>query len=183
MADHVVRRSERPVLLVSARALAARVTGPFAVRDVMTREPATVQEDEPLVAVLRKLLRRGVSGAPVVNAAGELVGVISEHDLLEWQANLVDALARRSTVAPAEYARRLETETARQMMSQPPTTIDEAAPLSAAIRLFRERRLRRLPVTRDGRLVGILSRADVLKAMVSQWESTTTRSGSPEPTG
>ena len=171
VADQVVRRAEGPVLLVSARALAARVAGPFAVRDVMTRDLVTIREDEPLIAVVRKLRRRRISGAPVVDASGELVGVISEHDLLEWQATLVDELAKRSSVAPAEYARRLETEVAREMMSAPAVTIDEAAPLSAAIRLFRERRLRRLPVTHEGRLVGIVSRADVLRAMAAQWEA------------
>lgn len=178
VAEQVVRRSDRPVLLVSARAVAARAAGAFAVHDVMTRDPATVREDEPLVAALRTLLERQVSGAPVVNAAGELVGVISEHDLLEWQADLVDRLTAEPPGDPAEYARRLESETVGQVMSRPARTIEESASLSEAIRLFRERRNRRLPVTSGDRLVGIVTRGDVLKAMGAQWERST---GADEP--
>ena len=172
VADQVVRRSERPVLLVSARALAIRAAGAFAIRDVMTRDVATVRADEPLLAALRTLLQRGVSGAPVVDAAGELVGVISEHDLVEWQGRLVDRLTTDPPAGATEYARRLESETVDQIMSRPAVTIEESAPLSEAIRLFRERRSRRLPVTSGGRLVGIVTRGDVLKAMGVQWERT-----------
>lgn len=175
VADHVVRRSELPVLLVSARALAARVVGAFTAGDVMTREPATVRDDEPLSVVLRKLLRRRVSGAPVVNAAGDLVGVVSEHDLLGWHARLAETVASAAMPAPAEYARRLDHDTVNRIMSQPPVTIEQSAPLSAAIGIFQQRKLRRLPVMHAGRLVGILSRADVLRAMTTQWESTSAK--------
>lgn len=169
VADEVVRHADRPLFLVSARALAARVIGPYTVRDVMTREPATVRDDEPLVSAVRKLLRRRVSGVPVVNAAGDLVGVVSEHDLVAWQLRLVDEMAKGSDLAPADCADRLESTRAGEVMSRPPVTIDEGAPLGAALRLFEERRVRRLPVTRDGRLVGIISLADALKAMADQW--------------
>jgi CBS domain-containing protein len=59
-----------------------------------------------------------------------------------------------------------------RVMAHPAVSVEDTAPLSAAIRLFRERRLRRLPVTRHGKLVGIVTRADVLRAMASQWQST-----------
>jgi nucleotide-binding universal stress UspA family protein/predicted transcriptional regulator len=172
VADRVVRNSEQPVLLISVRALAARVAGSFTVRDVMTSEPATVRDDESLLVAIRKLLRRRISGAPVVNADGDLVGVISEHDLIEWQARLADSLVRSESLAPDEYARRLEGEPVSRVMAHPAVSVEDTAPLSAAIRLFRERRLRRLPVTRHGKLVGIVTRADVLRAMASQWQST-----------
>ena len=172
VANQVVRHSECPVVLVSARVLAARVVGAYTVRDLMVRDLATVREDEPLSVALRKLLRRRVSGAPVVNAAGDLVGVLAEHDLLEWQARLIDALSEELTLEPSEYARRLEIDTVGQVMSHPAMTIDESTPLSAALQLGRERRFRRLLVTRKGRLVGILARADVLRAMAAQWQAT-----------
>ena len=68
VADEVVRNVDRPVLLVSARALAARTTGQLCVGDVMTRDVATVTDDESLVSALRKLVRRRASGAPVLDA-------------------------------------------------------------------------------------------------------------------
>jgi len=113
-----------------------------------------------------------------VDADGNLVGIISEYDLLGWQARLMDALAKDPALEPAEYARRLETGRVQELMSGPATTIDEAAPLSAALHMFLERGFRRLPVTRDGRLVGVLARADLLKAMAEQWAATAGR-GSP----
>jgi nucleotide-binding universal stress UspA family protein/predicted transcriptional regulator len=177
VADWVVRRSERPVLLVSARAVAARAVGPFTVGDVMTSDLTTVREDEPLITVARKLLRRRVSGAPVVNSTGELVGVISEGDLLEWQAHLVETLAGDSGLDPSEHARRLETATASQVMSHPATTIDESANLNTAINLFRQHPIGRLPVTRHDQLVGIVTRSDELKAMAGLWQS----AGGPAP--
>ena len=94
VADRVVRHAELPIFLVSARALAARAVGPRTVRELMTRDLATLRDDESIGAALRKLLRRRVSGAPVVDAAGKLVGVISEHDLLEWQAAELERLTR-----------------------------------------------------------------------------------------
>jgi CBS domain-containing protein len=168
VADELVRRAPLPVLLVSTRALAARAAGPYSVRDVMTRDLAVVATDEPLSSVLRKLQRRRVSGVPVVDAAGSLVGIISESDLLVQEADLLKALTREPWLDAAADARRLDTQTAAQIMSHPAITIEESAPLATALRLFVERRLRRLPVTRQGRLVGKLSRSDVLKVLGPQ---------------
>jgi len=172
VADEVFRHSQHPLLVVSARTLAARVAGPYTVADLMTRDLAVVREDEPIIALVRKLLRRRVSGAPVVNAQAELVGIVSEHDLLAWHRKLVEELAKgEGSLDPAEYVEHLENDSVGQIMNHPALSIEESADLSAAINLFVDRRMRRLAVTRDGRLAGILSRADVLKAMAARWES------------
>jgi nucleotide-binding universal stress UspA family protein/predicted transcriptional regulator len=171
VADAVVRGGETPVLLVSARALVARAQAPFAVRDVMTRDPAVLRADEPLVSGLRKLLRHHVSGAPVVDGAGKLVGVLSEHDLLAWDEGLLDVLAGNPGMAPEDYRRRVATTRVSDVMSRSPVTIDQDAPLDAAMRTLVRHAMRRLPVLDDGRLVGILTRADVLRALASQLES------------
>lgn len=172
VADEVVRHADRPVFLVSARAEAAKVVGDYTVGDVMTRRLSVVRDDEPLTAVLRKLLRGQISGAPVVDGSGKLVGVISEHDLLAWQARLVDELSRDPGLDPSEYARRLETTSAGQVMGRPPLVIEASATLQAAVELFLQQRARRLPVVREGALVGILTRADVLRAMAHRWQVT-----------
>jgi nucleotide-binding universal stress UspA family protein/predicted transcriptional regulator len=174
VADEVFRHTERPVFLVSARMLTARVTGRFAVRDLMTRDLEYVEENETVISVLRKLIRRRVSGAPVVNGKGELVGVISEHDLLAWHAKVVDDLSKDElNLDPARYASRIEQDNIHHLVSRPAVSIDESADLNAATRMLIERRLRRLAVTNSGRLVGIISRADVLKGMASNWETIT----------
>jgi CBS domain-containing protein len=145
------------------------------VRELMTRDLAMLRDDESIGAVLRKLLRRRVSGAPVVNAAGKLVGIISEHDLLEWQAAELERLTKDPGLDPQELARHLETESVGALMSHPAVTIESTASLASALHLLLERRFRRLPVVEDGRVVGILSRSDVLKAMAQQWESLAAR--------
>jgi len=172
VADRIIRHAEVPVMLVSARALAANIVGHRTIRDLMTRDLTTVGADEPLIVAVRKLLRRRVSGAPVVDASGALVGVLSEADLVEWQGHLAETLVEEETLDPSEYVRRLATETVKSVMTAPATTVPETALLSEAIELFKDRGLRRLPVVNDGKLVGIVTRADVLRGMLAQWEGT-----------
>ena len=172
VADSVARHADRPVLLVSARALVARVSEPYTVADVMTRHPVTVLDTEPLAAVLRKLLRWRVSGLPVVNARGELVGLLSENELIDWHDELAGVLAGQEAPDPDEYARRLQADTAGSIMTRPTPSIDESAPLGRVTRLLRERRADRVPVTRDGKLVGILTGTDILKAMAARLQAT-----------
>jgi nucleotide-binding universal stress UspA family protein len=177
VADRVVRHAEVPVLLVSARALAARVVGQAAVRELMTRDLTTVGADEALIVAIRKLLRRRVSGAPVVDADGTLVGVLSEMDLLDWQTKLAKTLIEEEALEPSEYARRLAAETVRAVMAHPATTIPETASVLEAIELFRDRGLGRLPVVSEGKLVGIVTRSDVLWEMLRQ---SMTSAGTPD---
>jgi CBS domain-containing protein len=136
-----------------------------------------VGQDESLLAALRKLLRREVGGAPVVDARGKLVGILSEHDFLTRELGMIQEVARDPGTKRGVLARRLEETTVGQVMSHPPVSVEASAPLTAAVRLFVERRLRRLPVTREGHLVGVLTRADVLRAVGGQWESL----GGPDP--
>jgi len=168
--DSVARRADRPVLLVSARALVARVAESYCVGDVMTRQPVTVLDTEPLSVVLRKLLRWRVSGLPVITSQGQLVGFVSEDELIGWHDTVVGELARQAGPGPDEYVRRLRAPVA-SVMTSPTPAIDEQAPLARATRLLRERRTDRLAVTREGNLVGILTGTDILKAMAARLQA------------
>jgi nucleotide-binding universal stress UspA family protein/predicted transcriptional regulator len=173
VADEVFRNTDRPVLLVSVRTVAARVSGGYTVSELMTRDVECVAEDETVIAVLRKLLRRRVSGAPVINASGQLVGVITEHDLLAWHHRVLNELTKdEANLDPARYGERIEAESIASMVTRPAVSIDSGADLTAAIRMLLERNVRRLPVTDGGRLMGIISRADILKAMAEHWRLT-----------
>jgi nucleotide-binding universal stress UspA family protein/predicted transcriptional regulator len=171
VADSVARHADRPVLLVSARALVARVSEPYCVGDVMTRHPVTALDTEPLAVVLRKLLRWRVSGLPVVNADANLVGFISVDELIDWHDKVTSALAREEAQNPDEYVRRLQAHTA-SLMTRPTPEIHESAPLGRAIHLLRERQADRLAVTSEGKLVGILTRTDILKVMAARVQAT-----------
>jgi nucleotide-binding universal stress UspA family protein/CBS domain-containing protein len=170
VADEVARSADRPVLLVSPRVLAARTTHQLRVGDVMTRDVMAVREDESLLVALRRLARRPATGTPVVEGDGRVVGVVSQRDILAWHERTVDALARLSVPAPEEYRRRLQSEQVRSVMTTPPTTVEETATLASALALLQARGVHRLPVTRDERLVGILTGSDILLALYGQLE-------------
>jgi len=172
VADEVFRHTDRPVMLVSARMLTARVVGPFLVRDLMTKDVEFVDENETVLSVVRKVLRRRVSGAPVLNKDGELVGIISEHALLNWHTRVVEELAKdEDNLDPVKYAERVGSDTIKDLFTKPAISIDESADLSSATRMLIDHRIRRLAVTSNGRLVGVISRADILKGMAANWET------------
>ena len=171
VADEVVRHADRPVLLVSARTLVARSAEPYTVGDLLTGEPVVVREDESLDVALRKLLRQRVTGASVVSARGELIGIVSERELTDWHDRVLSDLARQEAPARGEYARRLRTETVASIMTRPTPALDASTPLGRATHLFRERGVARLPVTRNGKLVGILTRTDILRAMAARLQA------------
>jgi nucleotide-binding universal stress UspA family protein/predicted transcriptional regulator len=168
VADEVVRHADRPVLLVSARASVARSAEPSTVGDLLTGAPVVVREDESLDVVLRKLLRQRVTSVGIVNTRGDLVGIVSERELTDWHDRVIEDLAHQRAPAPGAYARRLRTEIAVSIMTRPTPALDASTPLGRATRLFRERGIARLPVTRDGKLVGILTRTDILRAMAER---------------
>jgi nucleotide-binding universal stress UspA family protein/predicted transcriptional regulator len=172
VADEVFRHTDRPVMLVSARMLTARVVGRFLVRDLMTKDVEFVDENETVLSVVRKVLRRRVSGAPVLNKDGHLVGIISEHALLNWHTRVVEELAKdEDNLDPVKYAERVGSDTIKDLFTKPAISIDESADLSSATRMLIDHRIRRLAVTSNGRLVGVISRADILKGMAANWET------------
>jgi len=142
------------------------------VRNVMTREVTTVTPDTSLRDLAHLLSERQISGAPVVDAAGTVVGVISEADLLVKQ--LSRPLSRRLPLEwilgerhdPEELRRRAAT-TVGGAMSSPAVTIDIDRPIREAANLMVDRRVNRLPVLEDGRLVGIVTRADLVGAYLT----------------
>ncbi len=133
------------------------------VRHVMTSPVVTVREDTPVKEVAEVLLRHRISGVPVVSAAGELVGIVTEADLLYKE--LPEPAGRWPFRQDPADARKRGGLTARDLMTRPVRTVEEDAPLREAARLMAQWRVNRLPVVREGRLVGIVSRADVIKAL------------------
>ncbi len=133
------------------------------VKDVMTTSVVAVREDADFKEIVMVLRRRRVSAFPVIDAAGRVIGVVSEADLLIKEA------AQAVPAGPARFrerrAERLKAGgvTAAEIMTAPPITIDQDAPVADAARRMQSHRVKRLPVVDGhGRLCGIISRADVL---------------------
>lgn len=138
------------------------------VRDVMTSPVRSVAADTPLKEVARLLVEHRISGLPVVNASGEVMGVVSEADFLAKESGPVEHHSRFGWLTGAGRAEAHERQviaasTAGQAMTAPADTIDAGQPLSEAARRMAQAGRNRLPVTEDGRLVGILTRADVVR--------------------
>lgn len=127
------------------------------VRDLMTADPVVVREDAPLPEVAETLERRDISGVPVVDGAGDLVGVISRTDLARVRAT-DDLWARWPGLA------------ARHLMTQPAITVAADTPLADAIRRMESEHIHRLVVVDEGgrRPVGVLSTTDIVHAMTGR---------------
>jgi CBS domain-containing protein len=142
------------------------------VRDVMTSEVLAVRRETPLKEVARLLVERRISGLPVVDDEGQVVGVVSEADLLVKEQG-PDAVPRGTLdrfLGESGQARQLrakaEARTAGEAMTAPAITIDGSRSVHQAAALMIERRVNRLPVVEAGRLVGIVTRADLVRAFV-----------------
>ena len=139
------------------------------VRDAMTTPVVSVPPTMRLKDLARLLSERRMSGAPVVDADGAVLGVVSEADLVAMQAGR--PLSRRTPLEwafgerPSPWERRVRgATTVAQAMTAPPVTVEPERPLREAAALMVDRSVNRLPVIEDGRLVGILTRADLVRA-------------------
>jgi CBS domain-containing protein len=129
------------------------------IREAMTTDVTTVPADLPVRAVAAMLIERRISGAPVVDRRQHVVGVVSECDLVGFLADPTGEVARW----PRLRWRRRRSPTARDVMSTPAVTIGPRRSVAHAATVMIARDIGRLPVVEDGRLVGILTRADLVR--------------------
>jgi CBS domain-containing protein len=159
----------------TARSFVINVT----VRDVMSRHPISVGPDATLLDALVLMRGQKVSGLPVVNEDGKLVGVLSQRDVARALKTaggipevtglfdlLMFGLSEESGVSVQVLRRILEETTVRDAMSSPPIAIPSDASLELAAEVMRENEINRIPVLRGDRLVGIVTRNDLVRALV-----------------
>ncbi|MBD1850429.1 CBS domain-containing protein [Leptolyngbya sp. FACHB-711] len=149
------------------------------VADVMTADPIVVKPETPLNEAIQILAEKRISGLPVVNDSGSLVGVISETDLM-WQETgatppayikILDSVIYLEN--PARYERELHKalgQTVGEVMTDRDiVTIKPDKSLREAAQLMHDRSVHRLPVlSNDGKLIGILTRGDIVRFMAAQ---------------
>jgi CBS domain-containing protein len=143
--------------------------------DVMTTGVITVDPDMSVQAVAKLLSERGISGVPVVDAADRLVGIVSEGDLLHRVETGTERLTgrRRSwwldTIASdRELARdyvKSHGRTAKDVMTCEVISVTETTDLAEIAMLLETKRIKRVPVLREGQIVGIVSRANLVRAL------------------
>jgi CBS domain-containing protein len=141
--------------------------------DVMVRDVVTVRPDTDVAEAIRLLGEHDVSALPVVDPAGNLVGVLSEADLIHrveigtekrrpwWQ----EAVTGASTLA-GDFAKSHGKKVG-EVMTSGVISVSEDTPLSEIATLFERKGIKRVPVVKDGKLVGIVSRANLIQALAS----------------
>ena len=141
--------------------------------DVMVRDVVTVHPETDVAEAIKLLAEHDVSALPVVDPAGNLVGVLSEADLIR-RAEIgtekhrpwwLEAVTGGSTLA-GEFAKSHGKKVG-EVMTSGAIAVSEDAPLSEIATLFERKRIKRVPVVKDGKLVGIVSRSNLVQALAS----------------
>jgi len=143
--------------------------------DVMTPTVITVDPDMPVRDLATLLSDRGISGAPVVDSTGAMLGIVSEGDLLH-RAEL--GTERHTERRPSWWLRHFAATEARDyarshgrlvkdIMTRQVATVSEEASLADVATLLEKRRIKRVPVMRDGRMVGIITRSNLVRALAA----------------
>lgn len=120
------------------------------VGEIMTHPVIATTPRASVLDIAAQLVKQGFSGMPVAEKDGTVIGIVTEYDII---------------VAIVE-GKPLEKVIAQEIMTPQPLTVDVSTEVEDAIRLFEERVILRVPVTEKGKLVGILSRVDVIKSVL-----------------
>jgi CBS domain-containing protein len=141
-------------------------------KDVMTENVISVSEDTPIHEVVGLLLKYRISGVPVVDGARRVVGIISEGDLLRPEGASRAATQRSWWLEAVSAGQTMSYEkahgrTAGVVMTRNVVTVDADTPLNEIARLLEHHHIKRVPVLSDGRLAGIVSRANLLHGLAN----------------
>jgi CBS domain-containing protein len=139
--------------------------------DVMTSEVISVDENATVTGVARLLAERGISAVPVVDKANQVIGMVSEGDLLHRaetgterrRAWWLDMMASTNKLA-GDYIKS-HSGKVKDVMTRDVVSVVETTPVADIALLLETNRIKRVPVVRDGKLVGIVSRANLVRAL------------------
>ncbi len=139
--------------------------------DIMSRSIIAISPDAPLAQAVRLMIDHHISGLPVIDTEGRAVGMLTEGDLLRrvesgteggapgWFASFF-ALGRLAEQYVQTHGRRVS-----EVMTPNVMSVEEATPLADVVALMRRKRIKRLPVVRGERVMGIVSRADLVRVV------------------
>lgn len=139
-------------------------------KDVMTHCVVSIAPEAPVREAIARMISHQVSGMPVIDAQGKLVGMLTEGDFLRRAEMHTQAPRRRwleLLLGPASEASeylRSHGYTVRDVMSPDVISVGKETPLSEVVQRMEEHAIKRIPVLEDGRVVGIVSRADLMSA-------------------
>jgi len=143
-------------------------------KDIMTREVLTVSEETPINEAARLMMENHISGLPVLNSAKNLVGIVCESDIIDQgkQLHLPTVVNLMGYIVFLESSRKLEKElkkmaglTCRDLMSAPVKTVTSDSTLEQIATLMAENKIHSIPVVEGGKLVGIVGKKDIVRAL------------------
>ncbi len=148
------------------------------VAEIMTANPTTISPEASLEEAIQILAEKEISGLPVVNEQGELVGIISETDLT-WQATGVEAppyvmfldsvIYLQNPTKHNQEVHKALGQTVEEAMSDRPTTVKGNQLVREAAKIMHDKKVRRLPVVDDNsKLIGMITQGDVIKMMAAE---------------
>ena len=146
-------------------------------KDIMTREVHAARPDDKVERITHLMLDNKISGIPVVDDRDHVVGIITEKDLMirakelrvPFYVTLFDSIIFLEN--PIRFNNEVKKYTATKVkdaMTTKVITVDEDTPVSDVVKVMQDKRINRVPVVRNHKLVGIITRNDVLKVLVSQ---------------
>jgi CBS domain-containing protein len=133
-------------------------------KELMRRDVVTVREDDTVQELIEVLVREHIHGVPVLNRSGKLVGMVTQQDIFfSSMTRALDgepAAARRGAGVPAETLK------ARDIMTSPAVSATEETNVLKLCELMHRLRIHRVPIVRQGKLIGIVSSLDICEALV-----------------
>ena len=147
-------------------------------KEIMKPEVITVSPETPVREVARLMVEHDISGFPVVDGEGNLVGVVSEHDLMfktvelntpsMWELSIWSVFGSKEIYDYKDSFRKHRSKTAGELMNSPAVSVDENDDASKAGNLMFSRRVKRIFVTREGKLAGVISRSAFVRMLLER---------------
>ena len=161
---------------------------PFKATDLMTCDVAVVHPETSLADAVMLMASRHISGMPVVDDGGHVIGMLCEGDLIRWheqyserELRWLDLLAEGYELAPEFLdAIRDQRRKVRSVMSNGVVAVSEQTSARDVARLMHDKNIKRVPVLNDGKLVGIVARSDLVRALAAKLRELPPPSPQPE---
>jgi CBS domain-containing protein len=165
--DAVLAQTSAEAVVALPELAAYELREELSVGDLMTRSPRSVPPEAPLRDAARDMVRAGVGALPVVDGGGQVIGMLTERDLMRHLLNkyLQGGTAGRGTDSPPGEKSR-EVREVRDVMTRQVLCVSPEQPLAEVAALMTNKDVARVPVVRDGALVGFITRGDIVRKLI-----------------
>jgi len=145
-------------------------------KDIMTRDVITVKQETTIEDFARLIMKQRISGAPVIDDSGRLLGVVTENDLISKNSRLhiptilrlFDAYIPLGTSRMESDIKKMAAATVGEICTRDVTTVDEEASVEYIATVMTEKRIHSLPVLKEGMVVGIIGKKDLIKGLAGE---------------